>query len=75
MRHAGRLGMPGRKRGGGGTGEDGEISVSALNLQRLVTREEMERMRELRRRGMSIRRIAYLLGRSPTTIIHYLKSD
>jgi len=51
------------------------VEVSVLRLQRLVTKEEIELMRELHRKGMSTRKIARLLGRSPTTIIHYLKSE
>jgi len=42
---------------------------------RLVSRDEMERMRELHSKGLGIRRIAAILGRSPTTVAHYLKSE
>lgn len=56
-------------------GADCEVEVSVLNLQRLVSREEIERMRELRAMGHSINRIAMIIGRSPSTVSHYLKSD
>jgi len=52
-----------------------EISVAPLNLQRLVTEEEIQRMRELREKGLSIPKIARTINRSPTTINYYLKHD
>lgn len=56
-------------------GSSREVEVSVLNLQRLVSREEIERMRGLRAMGHSINRIAMMIGRSPSTVSHYLKSD
>ena len=58
-----------------GEGADCEVEVSVLNLQRLVSRKEIRKMRELRAMGYSISRIAAILGRSPSTVSHYLKSD
>ena len=46
-------------------GSSREVEVSVLNLQRLVSREEIKRMRELRAMGYSISRIAMIIGRSP----------
>jgi len=56
-------------------GSSREVEVSVLNLQRLVSRKEIRKMRELRAMGYSISRIAAILGRSPSTVSHYLKSD
>ena len=52
-----------------------EIEIKILNLQRLVTKEEIMRMRLLRKEGLSIPKIARIMGRSPTTVSHYLKFD
>ena len=52
-----------------------EIEIKILNLQRLVTKEEIMRMRLLRKEGLSIPKIARIMKRSPATVSHYLKFD
>jgi len=52
-----------------------KVEVSTLNLQRLVTKEEIKLMRRLYQELRSVHKVARLLGRSPTTVNHYLKSD
>ncbi|RLI41218.1 hypothetical protein DRO64_07835 [Candidatus Bathyarchaeota archaeon] len=52
-----------------------EIEIKILNLQRLVTKEEIMRMRLLRKEGLSIPKIARIMKRSPATVSHYLKSE
>jgi len=52
-----------------------EVKVEVLRLQRLVTKEEIMRMRLLRKEGLSIPKIARIMKRSPTTVSHYLKTD
>jgi len=51
------------------------IEVSILRLQKLVSREEIERMRELRKKGLSIPKIARLVKRSPSTVSYYLRHN
>lgn len=53
----------------------GEVEVSVLNLQRLVSEAEIREMRRLRKKGLSIPEIARIISRSPTTVKHYLKSN
>jgi len=52
-----------------------EIEVSPLNLQKLVTEDEIETMRELRKKGLSIPKIARLIKRSPSTVSYYLRHN
>jgi len=52
-----------------------KFEVSVLNLQRLVTKEEVQRMRKLREKGLSIPRIARVMRRSPATVSYYLQHD
>lgn len=56
-------------------GQSRALEVSILKLQRLVTEEEIRKMRELRKKGLSIMKIARILHRSPATVNHYLKSN
>ena len=52
-----------------------EISVAPLNLQKIVTEDEIETMRELRKKGLSIPKIARKLKRSPCTVSYYLRHN
>jgi len=52
-----------------------EIEVSPLNLQKLVTEDEIETMRELRKKDLSIPKIARLIKRSPSTVSYYLRHN
>jgi len=52
-----------------------EIEISPLCLQKLVTREEIELMRRLREKGLSIPKIARLIKRSPSTVSYYLRHN
>jgi len=52
-----------------------EISVAPLNLQRLVTREEIEKMRRLYRELRSVHKVGKILRRSPATVRFYLQHD
>ena len=52
-----------------------QIEVSHLNLQRLVTKEEIQKMRELKRLGFSLREIARITGRSYAAVQYYLHHD
>ena len=52
-----------------------KIEIKILNLQKLVTKEEIMRMRLLRKMGLSIPKIAEMMKRSPTTVSRYLKSE
>jgi len=47
-----------------------EVSISPLCLQKLVTREEIDLMRELRKKGLTIPKIARIVKRSPSTCRH-----